>query len=169
VRQAKIDVGNGPPEALTTTEREELLRLRCESKRLLMEREIKKSGDLLREGEHVKFAFIAAEKVTYPVEMLCNVLEVSRSGYYAWAKRSTPKRAKADATLALEIAAVHRRSRGTYGSRAYTRGCAPGACAWARRALSGLCEVEASWRGRSAASGAPRTPGTRFRSRPTYS
>jgi putative transposase len=64
----------------------------------------------------VKFAFIAAEKVTYPVEMLCTVLEVSRSGYYAWAKRSTPKRAKADARLALEIAAVHRRSRGTYGS-----------------------------------------------------
>ena len=52
----------------------------------------------------MKFAFIAAEKVTYPVEMLCNVLEVSRSGYYDWAKRKAPKRAKADARLALEIA-----------------------------------------------------------------
>lgn len=31
-------------------------------------------------------------------------------------KRSTAKRAKADARLALEIAAVHMRSRGTYGS-----------------------------------------------------
>ena len=27
----------------------------------------------------MKFAFIAAEKATYPVEMLCTVLEVSRS------------------------------------------------------------------------------------------
>ena len=44
VRQAEIDVGNGPPEALTTTEREELLRLRRDVKRLQMEREILKKA-----------------------------------------------------------------------------------------------------------------------------
>jgi len=64
----------------------------------------------------VKYAFIAAEKAIYPVEMLCNALGVSRSGYYAWTKRPTPTRVDVDARLALEIAAVHRRSRGTYGS-----------------------------------------------------
>lgn len=64
----------------------------------------------------MKFAFIAAEKAHYPVDVLCDVLEVSRSGYYAWTKRSAPARAKADAHLAVTIAAVHRKSRSTYGS-----------------------------------------------------
>lgn len=64
----------------------------------------------------MKFAFIAAERAQYPVEVLCDVLEVSRSGYYAWATRATPARAKADAQLTVQIVAVHQRSRGTYGS-----------------------------------------------------
>jgi len=64
----------------------------------------------------VKFAFIAAKKAVYPVEVLCSVLEVSRSGYYAWCKRPPPPRAVADAQLAAEIAGVHQRSRRTYGS-----------------------------------------------------
>ena len=139
VRQAEIEAGNGPPEGLTTSEREELWRLRRENKRLQMEREILNSRGLLREGEQVKFAFIAAEKVTYPVEMLCNVLEVSRSGYYAWVKRAAPMRAKADTKLAVEVAAVHRRSRASTAARACTRSCAPGAGAWARSGSSGSC------------------------------
>jgi transposase InsO family protein len=64
----------------------------------------------------VKFAFIAAEKAFYPVEVLCAVLEVSRSGYYAWTKRRPPARVRSDAQLEAEIAAIHRNSRGTYGS-----------------------------------------------------
>jgi transposase InsO family protein len=64
----------------------------------------------------VKFAFIAAEKAVYPVDVLCNVLEVSRSGYYAWTTRRPPARALSDAQLKAEIAAIHRTSRGTYGS-----------------------------------------------------
>jgi hypothetical protein len=31
----------------------------------------------------VKFAFIAAEKATFPVQVLCRTLEVSRAGFYA--------------------------------------------------------------------------------------
>jgi putative transposase len=64
----------------------------------------------------VKFAFIAAEKAVYPVELLCSVLEVSRSGYYAWCKRPASRRRVSDAQLAAEIAGVHQRSRRTYGS-----------------------------------------------------
>ncbi len=44
VKRADVDVGNGPPEALTTSEREELQRLRRENKRLLMERDILKKA-----------------------------------------------------------------------------------------------------------------------------
>lgn len=44
VRRADIDAGKGPPGALTTTEREELSRLRRENKRLQMERDILKAA-----------------------------------------------------------------------------------------------------------------------------
>lgn len=44
VKRADIDAGNGPPEALTTAEREELARLRRENKRLTMERDILKAA-----------------------------------------------------------------------------------------------------------------------------
>ncbi len=64
----------------------------------------------------MKFELIDAEKAHYPVDVLCAVLEVSRSGYYAWKARPPPARAKADEQLGVEIAAIHGRSRGTYGS-----------------------------------------------------
>jgi putative transposase len=64
----------------------------------------------------VKFAFIDAEKAHYPVDVLCAVLMVSRSGYYAWKARPASARARTDAGLAREIAASHARSRRTYGS-----------------------------------------------------
>lgn len=44
VRQAAVDAGEGPPDALTTTEREELARLRRENKRLRQERDILKAA-----------------------------------------------------------------------------------------------------------------------------
>ena len=43
VKRADVDAGKGPPDALTTAEREELLRLRRENKRLSMERDILKN------------------------------------------------------------------------------------------------------------------------------
>ena len=44
VKRAAIDAGNGPPDALTTAEREELQRLRRDNKRLVMERDILKKA-----------------------------------------------------------------------------------------------------------------------------
>ena len=35
----------------------------------------------------MKFAFIVAEKASYPVRVLCRTLEVSRAGFYAWHRR----------------------------------------------------------------------------------
>ena len=43
-KRADADVGNGPPGALTTAEREELARLRRDNKRLSMERDILKAA-----------------------------------------------------------------------------------------------------------------------------
>jgi len=64
----------------------------------------------------VKFAFISAREVAFPVGAMCRSLSVSRSGYYAWKGRPAPARAKADAKLAVEVAVAHKRSRATYGS-----------------------------------------------------
>lgn len=48
---------------------------------------------------------------------MCRVLQVSRSGYYAWAARLPSERAVANAGLVDEIRRVHAESDGTYGSR----------------------------------------------------
>jgi putative transposase len=64
----------------------------------------------------VKFAFIHAEKARWPIEVQCDVFEVSRSGYYAWAARLASPRAVEDAALIVEIKAAHRTGRGAYGS-----------------------------------------------------
>lgn len=71
----------------------------------------------------MRFELIRAEKANYPVVVLCSALDVSCSGFYAWCKRPVPARAKDDAQLAVEIAASHARSRGTYGSPRV--GCGP--------------------------------------------
>jgi putative transposase len=56
------------------------------------------------------------QKADYPIEVLCEVLDVSRSGYYAWKTRPRSARAQQDAQLSKEISAAHARSRRTYGS-----------------------------------------------------
>jgi transposase InsO family protein len=64
----------------------------------------------------VKFAFVDAQKARWPVAVLCEMLEVSRSGYYAWTTRPEAPRVKADAEIVAEIHAAHKAGRGTYGS-----------------------------------------------------
>lgn len=64
----------------------------------------------------MRFSFIRTEKATYPVTVLCRVLEVSRSGYYAFEKHLPSTRDNSDRELAVEIRAVHKRSRQRYGS-----------------------------------------------------
>lgn len=61
------------------------------------------------------YRLIDAEKATYPVSMLCRVLKLSRSGYYAWRDRPPSKRATENAALIERIRAIHQKSRGTYG------------------------------------------------------
>lgn len=52
VRHADIEVGKGPPGALTQAEREELARLRKENRRLLIERDILKKAAAFFAKEH---------------------------------------------------------------------------------------------------------------------
>jgi putative transposase len=62
------------------------------------------------------FRFIAAKKTEHSIQIMCRVLEVSRSGYHAWARRPPSPRAVADATLTGRIAVIHASSGETYGS-----------------------------------------------------
>jgi len=64
----------------------------------------------------MRFSFIRVEKAFYPLVVLCRVLEVSRSGYYAFEKRGPSKREASNRQLTAEIRAVHKKSRRTYGS-----------------------------------------------------
>jgi hypothetical protein len=59
---------------------------------------------------------MAAEKALYPIRLLCEVLDVTRSGYYAWVDRPVSQKKIADARLLLEIKAALVRGRGAYGS-----------------------------------------------------
>jgi putative transposase len=62
------------------------------------------------------FRLIAAEKANHPVDLLCSVLGVSRSGFYAWARRAPSDRALTDAWLSEQIREIHAENRGVYGA-----------------------------------------------------
>ena len=62
------------------------------------------------------FRLIAAEKANHPIDLMCRVLGVSRSGFYAWATRAPSDRALHDMWLIEQIREIHADNRGVYGS-----------------------------------------------------
>jgi putative transposase len=64
----------------------------------------------------VRYQFVEREKADHSVVMLCRVLHVSCSGYYAWRTRQPSARAQQDALLTERITTSHAQSRGTYGA-----------------------------------------------------
>ena len=62
------------------------------------------------------FRLIEAEKASHSVPILCRLLGVSRSGYYAWRNRPPSEKARLDAVLSEKIEMIHRNSRATYGA-----------------------------------------------------
>jgi putative transposase len=64
----------------------------------------------------VIFSFIEMHKTEHAIELMCRVLRVSRSGYYAWTVRPPSRRDRDDAALTERIRRIHRESRGTYGA-----------------------------------------------------
>jgi len=62
------------------------------------------------------FRLIEAEKASHSVPLLCKLLGVSKSGYYAWRNRLPSERSRLDAVLSEKIGMIHRNSRATYGA-----------------------------------------------------
>lgn len=64
----------------------------------------------------MKFAFISEEKVAFPIAVLCRLLSVSPSGFYASQGRPKSPHALRDEALSERVAAAHAASNRRYGS-----------------------------------------------------
>ena len=81
----------------------------------------------------MKFGFVDEHRHLWPVRVMCTVLGLSVSGYYAWRSRVESPRAAANRVLLEDIRRIHGESSGTYGSpRIHAvlrrRGCRIGRC-----------------------------------------
>ncbi len=62
------------------------------------------------------FRFIDDHREQWPVRLLCETLEVSTAGYYAWRDRPTSARQERRDALVVEIRAIHAEVKARYGS-----------------------------------------------------
>jgi len=64
----------------------------------------------------MRYQFIAEHRHEYLITLMCRVLEVSVSGYYAWSKRPPSQHSRKDAHLAEQVKTVFYANRQVYGS-----------------------------------------------------
>ena len=112
------------------------------------------------------FAFVDAGKAQWPVGVQCDVLGVSRSGYYAWKGRPEAPRAAEDAALLVEIKAAHAAVGATARARVHRELRAKGRRVGRKRVVR-LMRKRASSCARSGDSAGPRTGTTTTRLPPT--
>ncbi len=65
----------------------------------------------------MKFGFVAKHRGTWPVDVLCEGLGISRSGFYAWRRRLPSERTRTDTAILATIRASFVMSDSTYGAR----------------------------------------------------
>jgi putative transposase len=63
------------------------------------------------------YAFIDVERASYPVALLCRVLEVNRTAFYAWTRRAPSDRETENVALTARIVEIHTENLKAYGSR----------------------------------------------------
>jgi putative transposase len=64
----------------------------------------------------MKFSFIDRARTEFPVQRLCDVMEVSQSGYFSWKSRPACRRQRDDMVLLAHVRSAFALSNGTYGS-----------------------------------------------------
>jgi putative transposase len=64
----------------------------------------------------MKYRFMREHRESYKIKSMCNVLKVSRSGYYAWERRQPSIRQRGNEELLRQIREIHIQSRRLYGS-----------------------------------------------------
>jgi putative transposase len=65
----------------------------------------------------VKFEFVAKHRGAWPVNLMCEALGVSRSGFYAWRSRPRSQRSLDDEALGVQVRTSFIGSDRTYGAR----------------------------------------------------
>lgn len=81
----------------------EFARLRCELDRARVERGSLKNRRHLGGDAAMKFAFFEQHASTWPMNVMCRMLRVSRSGYYDWRGRPPSTRTTANLTLLADV------------------------------------------------------------------
>ena len=61
----------------------------------------------------MKYQFIDLHREEFSISLMCQVLQVARSGYYAWRDRAISAREMANQALLPQIKEVHQQSRRT--------------------------------------------------------
>ena len=64
----------------------------------------------------MKYALIRRHEGPHATALMCDLLSVSRSGYYEWRGRPTPPRTKADESLLRAIRRIYHERKGRAGS-----------------------------------------------------
>ena len=64
----------------------------------------------------MRYQFVEEQRNDYPVTLLCRVMQVARSGYYAWRTEPLSLRKVADLVLLHHIEDIFEEGRHTYGS-----------------------------------------------------
>ena len=64
----------------------------------------------------MKYRFVAAERASYPVRLLCKVVGVAASGFYAWLRRVPGRRQADEQRVKEKVGQIFQASRQTYGS-----------------------------------------------------
>ena len=64
----------------------------------------------------MSFNFIRDHADRWPIRLMCRILEVSTSGYYAWRNRPESARARANRALLADVRRLHAEHHGRYGS-----------------------------------------------------
>ncbi|WP_320711608.1 IS3 family transposase [Enterobacter asburiae] len=96
----------------------EIRRLQKELKRVTDERDIlKKPRGVLRKAVRLRYAFIRDNSCCWPVRLLCRVLDVHPSGFYAWLQQRHSQRHQADLRLTGQIKQFWLESGCVYGYR----------------------------------------------------
>lgn len=68
-----------------------------------------------------RYAFITEQKKAYPLKLLCDVLAVSRSGYYKYRQRKLSEKAVQEVLLLEEVKQLAQESDNSYGSRSISK------------------------------------------------
>ena len=118
----------------------------------------KKSDGVLREAAQVKYATMKAHDAEFEVRLMCRVLGVSPSGYYAWRNRAPSKQARGRALLDAQVREDFERRKGRAGAPRLSRHLGRG-----RRQVAQSLRRQGLRAKAAKKFKAPRTPNTRCR------